>query len=453
MTDGARQGALALRLRDLRTQWPGVVVTQRQLAEALGVSVPLISSWESTTAAALPSENWLQAYARFFATERSVDAEKPRLLELRELTAEEERARRELIDELVELREAALRPSVARHQTGALGGRFYYFPDGQPVRIISGRLSPYEVQPSPPTVELLDAARRLRALVGDDAPAGVDEALAELDRYVPAVEVLRGLVDLGWTRRAEIDQADWYRLARGFVGGGVQYANPWHPNAIHSLWNGDMDAVIELHGHVRAENPGTDVRWILDSEVQPDDLTAGHVVILGGTTSFFSGAGGPLDYLRRRLDLPVEPVFPDDDREYGGQFIVRLDDEGRPSLSGDRQERHAPRFLEKDGARVSDHGQPLLEYDVALLWRTANPLNTSATVTVCNGIFSRGTYGAVRALTDAHLRARNEKYLAEHLDLTNFWMLLHVPVFSSPTGALTVTPDLSRPFHRLRTSA
>ncbi len=453
MTDGASQGALALRLRDLRTQWPGTVVTQRQLAEALGVSVPLISSWESTTASALPSENWLQAYARFFATPRSVEADKPRLLELRELTAEEERARRELIDELVELREAALRPSGTRQQTGALGGRFYYFADGQPVRIISSRLSPYEVQPSPPSAELLESARRLRALVGDDAPVGVDEALTELERYVSAAPTLQQLVDMGWSRREAIDEADWTRLARGFAGGGVQYANPWHPNAIHSLWNGDMDAVIELQGHIRAENPGTDVRWLLDAEVQPDDLTAGHVVILGSGTTFLSDAGGPLEYLRRRLDLPVRPVFSPDDVEYGGQFIVSLDDEGRPSLSGRRFEMHAPRFLEKEGVRVSEHGEPLLEYDVALLWRTANPLNTSATVTVCTGIFSRGTYGAARALTDAHLRGRNEKYLAEHLDLTDFWMLMHIPVFSGPAGALTVTPDLSRPFHRLRTSS
>src|SRR6185312_14867701 len=149
------------------TQWPGVVVTQRQLAEALGVSVPLISSWESATATALPSENWLQAYARFFATSRSLDGDGVRLLELRELSPEEERTRRELIDELVELREAALRPSVVRQQTGSLGGKFYYFPDGQPVRIISGRLATYEIEPSPPTGELLDAARRLRELVGD----------------------------------------------------------------------------------------------------------------------------------------------------------------------------------------------------------------------------------------------------------------------------------------------
>ena len=78
--DGRGYAVLAQRLRDLRTQWPGIVVTQRQLADALGVSVPLISSWESTASPALPSEGWLQAYARFFATHRSVEGEKPRLL-------------------------------------------------------------------------------------------------------------------------------------------------------------------------------------------------------------------------------------------------------------------------------------------------------------------------------------------------------------------------------------
>ena len=63
--------ALAQRLRELRAQWPGAVVTQRQLADALGASIPLISSWESTITA--PSEDWLRLYARFFATHRSVD--------------------------------------------------------------------------------------------------------------------------------------------------------------------------------------------------------------------------------------------------------------------------------------------------------------------------------------------------------------------------------------------
>src|SRR5919205_1469689 len=162
MVDARGHAALAQRLRDLRTQWPPAVVTQRQLADALGVSVPLISSWESTTTPAVPSEGWLQAYARFFATQRSIEGDKPRLLELRELTDAEEQARRALVDELVELREVAARPASERAQTGALGGRFYYFPDGQPVRIIYTHLPDYELLRRAPSGQaLLHAVRHV----------------------------------------------------------------------------------------------------------------------------------------------------------------------------------------------------------------------------------------------------------------------------------------------------
>jgi hypothetical protein len=134
--------------------------------------------------------------------------------------------------------------------------------------------------------------------------------------------------------------------------------------------------------------------------------------------------------------------------------VVRVDAEGHPDPDGSRREAFAPRFvLDRQGERLLDEGQPRLEYDVALLGRFPNPLNLSATVTICSGIFSRGTYGAVRALTDATLRARNERYLTGHLDVQNFWLLLHVPVFPGPAGALTLTPDLTRPFHRLRSSS
>jgi transcriptional regulator with XRE-family HTH domain len=447
VSDIEERGGLAARLRELRSTGLGVNVTQRQLADALGISVPLISSWENPASPALPPEDRLQALARFYATPRSLDGG-PHLLDVAELNKEEERIRRELIDELGRLRDLGSAPPAGR-QTGALGGRFYYFPDGLPVRIIGSRLSAHEVLPSPPSRDLADAARRLRDLLGNDAPPGIDEALATLDGYVEKVPILRRLVDLG-RDRGDVDEADWRVLARGFTGGGVQYANPWHPNAIHSLWNGDMDAVIELHGHIRAENPGTDVRWLLDSEVQADDLTGGHVVILGAGLN--PGPGLPLDFLRRRMNLPLLAETTSEDIEYGGSFVVTVDEDGRPDIDGRRRQQFCPRFLTTDGGRLLEHGEPVLEYDVALLARAPNPLNLAATVTIASGVFSRGTYGAVRALTDANLRGINEKYLSEHLNLTDFWMLMHVPVFGGPAGAQTLTPDLTRPFHRLRTS-
>ncbi len=456
MGDARSHAALAQRLRELRTQWPSVVVTQRQLAEALGVSVPLVSSWESTTTPAVPSEGWLRAYARFFATQRSIEGDRPRLLDLRELTDEEEQARRHLVDELVELREAAARPLSERTQTGALGGRFYYFPDGQPVRIIYSKLPDYELLRKPPSADaLLHAVRHVLGAQHDGPDEALREASDEVQHYERLHDALAVLEKAASKLKDDSEHARTLQAAlASFESVGVQYANPWHPNAIHSLHNADADAVLELVGHVRAENPGVDVRWISPDELAPDDLT-GHVVVLGGADDVSGDRSRALGYLRQRLDLPVYArLRPGGDLEYDSEFVVLVDDEGSPDPRGSRTEVHEPRFvLDRQGERLLDEGQPRLEYDVALLGRFANPLNLSATVTVCSGIFSRGTYGAVRALTDATLRARNERYLAGHFDLQNFWLLLHVPVFPGPTGALTLTPDLTRPFHRLRSSS
>ncbi len=449
---------LSQRLRDLRQQWPPVVVTQKQLADALGVSVPLISSWENVASPALPSEGWLQAYARFFSTARSLEGDRPRLLELRELTDEEEQVRRGLVDELVELREAQARPVSAKQQTGALGGRFYYFPDGQPVRIIYSKLPDHELLRRPPSADaLLHAVRHILTVQGEQPAPELREAAQEVEHYEQLHLALASLRDAAEKLAPGSEHVRTLTEAlASFESVGVQYANPWHPNAIQALHNGDADAVLELVGHVRAENPGVDVRWLNVDELAPDDLT-NHVILLGGADTVYgiNQRSSVLGYLVDRLDLPLATRLPaGGDDEYDNEFVVRLGAEGQPDPQGDREEAHAPRFVvDRNGRRLRDQGQPRLEYDVALLGRFPNPLNLSATVTICSGIFSRGTYGAVRSLTDATLRARNERYLAGHQNLQDFWLLLHVPVFPGPTGALTLTPDLTRPFHRLRSSA
>ena len=91
-----------------------------------------------------------------------------------------------------------------------------------------------------------------------------------------------------------------------------------------------------------------------------------------------------------------------------------------------------------------------LTSDVALIVRRRNPLNPSARLTWFCGMFSRGTYGAVRAFTDAKFRARNEQWLLNALDPENFWLLGQVSVFASEN---TITLDLSRASNRLRMSS
>ena len=60
-------------------------------------------------------------------------------------------------------------------------------------------------------------------------------------------------------------------------------------------------------------------------------------------------------------------------------------------------------------------GKRMLTEDVGLLARVPNPLNASRTLTICNGIHSRGVYGAARTLTDAELREGNERYISIEL--------------------------------------
>jgi len=80
--------------------------------------------------------------------------------------------------------------------------------------------------------------------------------------------------------------------------------------------------------------------------------------------------------------------------------------------------------------------------DVGLLARVPNPLNAACTLTICNGIHSRGVYGAVRTLTDANLRGGNERFIAAIFeDAKSFAILMSVKVIKNKV----MTPDFNSP--------
>ena len=83
--------------------------------------------------------------------------------------------------------------------------------------------------------------------------------------------------------------------------------------------------------------------------------------------------------------------------------------------------------------------------DIAYIARLRNPFKIDRSLTVCNGIFSRGVLGAVRCLTDPSVREENEKYLADRFPGGEFAMLLRVPVVANKILA----PDLKDPRARL----
>lgn len=325
---------LARRLRQLRNdEWPDARLTQARLAKAFSAEEALqaatVSSWESATAPKLPPRHRLQAYARFFATQRSLDGASAKLLPLGALTSDELAKYEKLEAELLGLRSSLVAES------------FWHFTDDGPVTLVCAQLPRDQTGP---------------------------------------------------------------------------LAEPGNPNYTELHQYADTDALIELHGHIRAENPHIMVHFRIPSEVEHDDLT-GHIILVGGVV--WNEVTGRLSHM---ANLPVKQVeHPDLDS--GEIFVADTD--------GVEQE-FWPQW--------ADGEQALLSEDVGLLARVPNPLNSSRTLTICNGIHSRGVYGAVRTLTDTHLRDANERYIAATFgESVSFAVLMSVQVIKNKT----ISPDFN----------
>jgi hypothetical protein len=206
------------------------------------------------------------------------------------------------------------------------------------------------------------------------------------------------------------------------------YANPDDPDYISLYTYSELDALFELYGHLRAANPLSRVDLRLAHELSPD-VYSSHLVSLGGTDWNLATRS-----VLRDLRLPVRQVANwgvdgTDDNVY---FEVE-DEDGRAS-------QHRPIF------EKSADGRNILLYDVALFARAVNPFNRKRTVTICNGMYGRGTYGVVRTLTDPRFRDRNAEYLTGRFGSSESYCLLtRVPI----VDAATLTPDWSSPDSRL----
>jgi hypothetical protein len=334
---------LALRLRQLRQQWPRL--TQDRLAAAFSaeetVAAATVSSWESLKTPKLPPVHRLKAYARFFATARSVDGE-PRLLRLDELTPDEKEACEKLEADLLRLRGDASGEMPEIEQTFK---RSWNFPDNGRVTLVCAQLPSDQIGP---------------------------------------------------------------------------FGDPSNPNYTELQTYADIDALIELFGHIRAENPTSLVRSRTPREVERDDLT-GHLVLLGGVV--WNEITGRLSHMAK---LPIKQVeHPGLDS--GEIFAAEVDGESREFW---------PQWRDEGG------GKRVLTEDIGLLARVPNPLNASRTLTICNGIHSRGVYAAARTLTDIELRDGNERYISSNFgDARSFGILMSVKVIENQT----ITPDFNTP--------
>jgi hypothetical protein len=198
-----------------------------------------------------------------------------------------------------------------------------------------------------------------------------------------------------------------------------EFGDPDNPNYTELQTYADIDALVELFGHIRSENPTVAVNFKIPRDVKPDDLT-GHLILLGGVV--WNDIAWRISEMAK---LPIRQVD-DPPLESGEIFVADVEGEARPFW---------PKWADDDGKKE------LIE-DVGLLARVPNPLNASSTLTICSGIHSRGVYGAVRTLTDLRMRDGNEKYLSMNFgEARSFAILMSVKIIKNEA----TTPDFNSP--------
>ena len=145
----------------------------------------------------------------------------------------------------------------------------------------------------------------------------------------------------------------------------IPYTAKNDPDYIDLLNYSELDALVELYGHLRAVNPNNQVNIRIVGTLASDDYSS-HLVSLGGvdwntiTRSTLS-----------RLPMPVNQVA---DWKAPGEQYFAVEQDGEIV-------KHRP-VLDKDETQPKG----ILREDVALFARAVSPFNRKRTVTVCYGM-------------------------------------------------------------------
>jgi transcriptional regulator with XRE-family HTH domain len=195
------------------------------------------------------------------------------------------------------------------------------------------------------------------------------------------------------------------------------YASPDHPYYTRYARFADLDALIEIFGELKAENPGKLIR-ILAPEDLVRDFALNHLVVIGGAAVYDTAP-----YFAEDIPLPAARPIP---ARQGWVFECAVGDEKREFTSEYRGES--------------------LTADVGVFARGPHPNVPSRTVTLLSGITSRGVHGAALCFTDPVVRADNEMYLRETFgDTEAFCVVVRVPVRNDEA----LPPNLRREHARL----
>jgi transcriptional regulator with XRE-family HTH domain len=180
------------------------------------------------------------------------------------------------------------------------------------------------------------------------------------------------------------------------------YAEPSDLNYSRYARYADLDALVEVFGQVKADNPVRMIR-ILPTTRLGQDFALNHLIIIGGAAS------NAASLFAQDIPVPVAVEVPDSEPPTH-LFSCSVEGETRKFRSTRDDERN-------------------MVHDVGLIARGPHPIIPGGTVTLLSGITSRGVHGAALCFIDPHVRDTNERYLESTFgNVDSFCILMNIPV-------------------------
>src|SRR5208282_5624567 len=181
----------------------------------------------------------------------------------------------------------------------------------------------------------------------------------------------------------------------------------------------DLDAVVEVYGQVKADNPAASMIRLLSPHDLLRDFALNYLVVVGGAAVY-----DVAPYFAQDIPLPKAEPIPGTDTHV---FKCSVGDEERKFTS------------------TRDEEGVLIE-DIGLITRGEHPHAPGHTVTMLSGITSRGVHGTALGFINRHVRDENEEYLRDTFGNANaFCVVMRVPVIQNTA----LPPNLLREDVRL----
>jgi transcriptional regulator with XRE-family HTH domain len=197
------------------------------------------------------------------------------------------------------------------------------------------------------------------------------------------------------------------------------YSEAAHLNYSRYARYADLDALVEVFGQVKADNPERMIR-ILPTVRLAQDFALNHLILIGGAAS------DAASLFAQNIPVPTAEAIP------GTEPVTHL---FKCTVGEETREFKSTR--DEEGTFTQDIG---------LIARSPHPIIPGGTVTLLSGITSRGVHGAALCFIDSHLRDTNYRYLESSFgNVDSFCILMNIPI----QNGMALPPNLWRENTRL----